>query len=991
MGNHFMKNAKTKEEQMRETADKIKALMNDENMSEQNKLEILRNQLSKEDLAQMEEMLKDGGSLEDVMQQMLKNKSTESLAESELSKIVHQMMGDKELSNKEILSLIRDQIDEKARDEMENMLKKGFSEQEVIEHFLTHGKTLSEKQRETSEKLQSMLSDTNMTPEEAIGLLQNTLEGADKVQMEQMLKQGCSMEEVIAHFSNRGMPNTNNEESELAMKVKKLSCGKALSTDQMLSLIEDQLSEDGKANMAKMLQRGYSKEDVINHFMNNGKTEKEEHKETARKLSLLIDVDSMSNEEMVSLMKEQLSEEGKKKMEEMIKQGKSIKDIVKHFIERADIVPAESEIAIKIKKISGGRKLSSEEMVSLLKQQLGESSKKEMEKMLAQGMSVEDVISHFMEHGKTEDEEQRAVAEKLKSIMTDSMSEEEIKQILSSELSGKDKKKMDEMLKQGFSMEEVLDHFQNRGSEDEAKTELARKVKKLSAGKKLSNQDMIELIKDQLSEEGKKKMEEMLKEGKSMKDVIDHFMSNGKTQEEEHREIGEKLCKLVQNKKLSSVELADLMSKELGSADKDQKEEMLKRGCSVEEVFDLFMNRGSTPDIPQTELAKRVKKFSKGKILARKDILTLIKYQLTEESKSKLESMLQKGYKIDDVIEHFLTKGKTSDEEHREIAAKLEKLIDPKSMSESKIIEIMNSVLGEFDKTQIEDMIRRGCSTPELFDLFCNRGKKSAQTTEFAARMDRLLDGKCLAPQDNLDDESKESIDILLNKGYTVQDVIEHLMKNGKTPEQKQKQLGEAGCKEMEEMLKRGCSLTEILDNFMHKPSELDAKEEDTEFAKKIKQLMGDKTLDAEQMIELIKSELDPTSQLQLDEMLRCGCTKDEVIQHSMNREKNKKGQKRNEFGRKIYELTKGKKLTKKELICLMKNYLDDESLAKMEEMLKKGYPIEDVIDYFLKNGKTPEQALRAKTLQKEKEKKEAAKKLREQIEGNNLSNDEIL
>merc|ERR1712138_1515 len=108
-----------------------------------------------------------------------------------------------------------------------------------------------------------------------------------------------------------------------------------------------------------------------------------------------------------------------------------------------------------------------------------------------------------------------------------------------------------------------------------------------------------------------------------------------------------------------------------------------------------------------------------------------------------------------------------------------------------------------------------------------------------------------------------------------------------------------------------------------------------------------------DQMIELIKSELDPTSQMQLEEMLRCGCSKNEVIQHFMNRERNKKGQRRNEFGRKIYELTKGKKLTKKELICLMKNYLDEESLAKMEEMLKKGYPIEDVIDYFLKNGNT--------------------------------------
>merc|ERR1719450_419025 len=203
--NHFMKNAKTKEEQMRETADKIKALMNDENMSEENKLEILRNQLSKEDLAQMEEMLKDGGSLEDVMQQMLKSKSTESLAESELSRLIHQMMGEKELSNKEILNLIRDQIDEASKEELLKMLEKGFSEQEVIDHFLTHGKTLNEKQREVSEKLQSLLKDSNLSPEETIELLKSTLDQADKAQMEKMLSQGCSMEEVIAHFSNRGI------------------------------------------------------------------------------------------------------------------------------------------------------------------------------------------------------------------------------------------------------------------------------------------------------------------------------------------------------------------------------------------------------------------------------------------------------------------------------------------------------------------------------------------------------------------------------------------------------------------------------------------------------------------------------------------------------------------------------------------------------------------------------------------------------------------
>merc|ERR1712088_949723 len=412
-----------------------------------------------------------------------------------------------------------------------------------------------------------------------------------------------------------------------------------------------------------------------------------------------------------------------------------------------------------------------------------------------------------------------------------------------------------------------------------------------------------------------------------------------------------------------------------------------------------------------------------GRILAKKDVLTLIKMQLTEESKVKLDKMLERGYKESDVIEFFLTRGKTSEEEHREVAAQLDKLINVHTMSDDKIIDIMKSVLGPFDKSQVEEMLRRGCQTPEIVHLFLNRGKNPGKKTEFAARMERLLNGQLLPPQEvlaimreNLDDDSKEAIDQLLKKGYTVQDVIEHMFKTGKTLEEKQrevaermlhllegdmgedqvlemmrKQLGSAGRKELEEMLARGCTLNEIIDSFMHKPSELAPVEEDTEFAKKIKQLMGDKTLSAEQMMNLIKGALDPTGQAQLDEMVRCGCSHDEVIQHFMNREKNKKGQKRNEFGRKIYELTKGKKLTKKELVMLMKNHLAHDSLVAMEEMLKKGYPIEDVIDYFLKFGKTPQEALRAKTLQMEKAKKEAAKRLREQIEGNNLSNDEIL
>merc|ERR1719391_1384853 len=375
--NHFMRTAKTKEEQMQETADKIKALMNDENMSEENKLEMLRNQLSKEDLAQMEELLRDGGSLQDVMQTILKSKSTDSIVENELSAMVQKAMAERNLSNSEVLDLIKGKLDEQDKAEMAAMLAKGMTEQEVIDHFLNNGKTANEKKRKTSEKLQALLSEAS-TPEAQLEVMRGALEGADRAQLEQMLKSGCSIEEVMKHFSNRGMePSGQESSSALANMVKKLSGGKELSQDEMLS-------------------KGYSKEDVIQHFLANGKTKKEEQNETAKRLSLL-DTDNMSAEEIEMVMKEQLSPSEKKIMEQMLKQGMSMKEIVKHFIELKDVEPVESALSIKLKKLSGGRKLSSKEMVDLMAEQMGDSDRREMEDMLASGASMEEVLRHFME------------------------------------------------------------------------------------------------------------------------------------------------------------------------------------------------------------------------------------------------------------------------------------------------------------------------------------------------------------------------------------------------------------------------------------------------------------------------------------------------------------------------------------------------------------------------------------------------------------------
>merc|ERR1711936_1048550 len=83
----------------------------------------------------------------------------------------------KDLSNYQIYELMKDQMDVESR------------------------KTMEQAQNEKSEQLrQKMSGEKNMTPEDMIELLRADLGSEDRVQLEKMLKNGCSIQEVIDHF-----------------------------------------------------------------------------------------------------------------------------------------------------------------------------------------------------------------------------------------------------------------------------------------------------------------------------------------------------------------------------------------------------------------------------------------------------------------------------------------------------------------------------------------------------------------------------------------------------------------------------------------------------------------------------------------------------------------------------------------------------------------------------------------------------------------------
>ena len=78
-------------------------------------------------------------------------------------------------------------------------------------------------------------------------------------------------------------------------------------------------------------------------------------------------------------------------------------------------------------------------------------------------------------------------------------------------VSDKDQKKMDKMLKQGYSPDEIVQHFLEDAEKKSGSQTLARKLEDLTGGKDLSEDEMLELMKNEMGEESRKKMEELMR------------------------------------------------------------------------------------------------------------------------------------------------------------------------------------------------------------------------------------------------------------------------------------------------------------------------------------------------------------------------------------------------------------------------------------------------------------------------------------------------
>merc|ERR1712076_54983 len=80
----------------------------------------------------------------------------------------------------------------------------------------------------------------------------------------------------------------------------------------------------------KMLAMGYSHDEVVTHFMEDAE-KKGGNMDLARKLLTLMNED-LTDDQAIELMRGELGEKSQKKMEELIKQGYSAKEVMQKMM-----------------------------------------------------------------------------------------------------------------------------------------------------------------------------------------------------------------------------------------------------------------------------------------------------------------------------------------------------------------------------------------------------------------------------------------------------------------------------------------------------------------------------------------------------------------------------------------------------------------------------------------------------------------------------------
>merc|ERR1740128_1590188 len=178
-----------------------------------------------------------------------------------------------------------------------------------------------------------------------------------------------------------------------------------------------------------------------------------------------MDGQDLSDEQILDLMKHELDNDSVAQMEQMLQKGYTKEDVIKYFMKHGD---DRNDFVQEMKRLTGGdTDLSKEEILDIMKSKLGVMSQRKMEDMIREGYSAEEIIQHLMTHGKTQEQETKLFTRRMSVLLdrdatlTDKEKVDRIKEHLGKEAASM----LEELLKNGFTHAGLLDLFLRHGND----------------------------------------------------------------------------------------------------------------------------------------------------------------------------------------------------------------------------------------------------------------------------------------------------------------------------------------------------------------------------------------------------------------------------------------------------------------------------------------------------------------------------------------------
>jgi hypothetical protein len=274
------------------------------------------------------------------------------------------------------------------------------------------------------------------------------------------------------------------------------------------------------------------------------------------------------------------------------------------------------------------------------------------------------------------------------------------------------------MLKKGYTKDDVIKYFMKHGDD---RNDFVQEMKKLTDQENLTKEEILDVMKNKLGVLSQRKMEDMLREGFTIDEVIKHLLTHGKTQEQETSLFTRRMSLLLDEKPLTEQEKVEKLKENLGKEAASMLEELMKNGLTAGHVLDLFLKHGNNVNdlIKDSFFLKDIKfpdEPQDAENHANRNVFSVVDITV---SKAEIPWMSPSGK--NHIFGLFFEK--------------VLEVIAGKSLTHREIMDLMRSRMGAGYAKEFDELRAKGLSLQEIVSYFLKRDAETIAESRLVAKL----------------------------------------------------------------------------------------------------------------------------------------------------------------------------------------------------------------------------------------------------------------